>query len=163
VSGRALSAAQAGLSLAGVAVTGYLLAVRWGGGTLYCSTGGCETVQSSSYAEVLGLPVAFAGLLAYLFLGISAFVAAPLVRVAAAAVALAGLAFSAYLLVIQLAVIGEVCQWCVASDVITTLVAAVALLRLREALADVRPPNRPGPRAALPRARSARARRGSPA
>ncbi len=60
-------------------------------------------------------------------------------RVAAAAVALAALAFSAYLLVIQLAVIGEICQWCVASDVITTLVAMAAVLRLREVLADVRP------------------------
>jgi uncharacterized membrane protein len=137
VSGRALSFAQAGLSLAGAAVTGYLLSVRWGGGTLYCSTGGCETVQSSSYAEVLGVPVALTGLLAYLFLAAIALVAAPLARVAAAAVALAALAFSTYLLVIQLAVIGEICQWCVASDAITTLVATVALLRLREVLADV--------------------------
>ena len=139
MSGRSLSVAQAGLSLAGAAVTGYLLSVRWGGGTLYCSTGGCETVQSSSYAEVLGVPVAFAGLLAYLFLAVTAFIGAPLARVATAAVALAALAFSAYLLVIQLAVIGEICQWCVLSDAITTLVATVALLRLREVLADVRP------------------------
>jgi uncharacterized membrane protein len=139
VSGRALSIAQAGLSLAGAAVTGYLLSVRWGGGTLYCSTGGCETVQSSSYAEVVGVPVALAGFLAYLFLAGSAFVAAALACVAAAAVALAALAFSAYLLVIQVAVIGEICQWCVASDVITTLVATVAVLRLREVLVDVRP------------------------
>ena len=139
MSGRALSFAQAGLGLAGAAVTGYLLSVRWGGGALYCSTGGCETVQSSSYAEVLGVPVALTGLLAYLFLAAIAFVAAPLARVAAAAVALAALAFSAYLLVIQLVVIGEICQWCVASDAITTLVAMVALLRLREVLADVRP------------------------
>ena len=136
---RALSAALAGLSLAGVALTGYLLTVRWGDGQLYCSTGGCETVQSSRYAEVLGVPVALAGLLAYLLLGASAFVAAPLARVAAAAVALSALAFSAYLLVIQLVVIEAICQWCVASDALTTLVAAVALLRLREVLADVQP------------------------
>ena len=100
MSGRALSVAQAGLSLAGAAVTGYLLSVRWGGGTLYCSTGGCETVHQSASRSG---------------------------------------GRSAYLLVIQLAVIGEICQWCVASDLITTLVAMVALLRLREVLADVRP------------------------
>ena len=139
MSGRSLSVAQAGLSLAGAAVTAYLLSVRWGEGTLYCSTGGCETVQSSSYAEVLGVPVAFAGLLAYLFLAVTAFIGAPLARVAAAAVALAALAFSAYLLAIQFAVIEAICQWCVVSDAITTLVATVALLRLREVLADVRP------------------------
>ncbi len=131
---RLLSIALGVLCLAGTAVTGYLLSVRWGGGSLYCSTGGCEAVQSSSYADVLGVPVALAGLLGYLLLGVSALVVAPLARAAAAAVALAALAFSAYLLVVQLAVIGEICQWCVANDVIITLVALVALLRLRELL-----------------------------
>jgi uncharacterized membrane protein len=38
--------------------------------------------------------------------------------------------FSGYLLVIQLAVVDAVCDWCLASDAITTAVAALALLRL---------------------------------
>ena len=45
------------------------------GGELVCSTGGCETVQSSSYAEVLGVPVAALGLLG--FLGLLAAALAP--------------------------------------------------------------------------------------
>ena len=36
------------------------------GGALVCSTGGCETVQSSAYAEVLGVPVAALGLIGFL-------------------------------------------------------------------------------------------------
>ena len=148
MSGRLLSVVLAGLCLAGVVVTGYLLSVRWGGGPLYCSTGGCETVQSSSYAQVLGVPVALGGLLAYLLLGASALVGTPIARVVAAAVALAAFAFSAYLLVIQLAVIGEICQWCVANDVIVTLVAAAALLRLRAVLvAQSEPSSSPAERA----------------
>ena len=118
VSDRLCGRRSRGFSLAGVAVTAYLLSVRWGSVQLYCSTGGCETVQSSSYAEILGVPVAAAGLLAYLALGASAFSSAPLVRVGAAALALASVAFSAYLLVVQLVVIDAVCTWCVVSDVL---------------------------------------------
>lgn len=130
MSDRLLRAALAGLGLAGVAVTAYLLSVRWGSVQLYCSTGGCETVQSSSYSELLGVPVAATGLLAYLALAASAFSTAPLVRVGAAALALASVAFSAYLLVVQLVVIDAVCDWCIANDVISSLVALLAVGRL---------------------------------
>lgn len=134
MSDRSLRITLAGLCLAGLAVTGYLLSVRWGGTPLYCTTSGCETVQNSSYAVMLGIPVAAAGFLSYLVLGASALTTHPLALAGAAAFALAGVAFSLYLLVIQLAVIDAVCQWCVVSDVLTALVAGVALLRLRDVL-----------------------------
>jgi len=41
--------------------------------------------------------------------------------------------FSAYLLYIQVAVIDAICQWCLASDLLTTGLALLALLRLRSA------------------------------
>ena len=94
---RALRIALAGLSLAGLAVTGYLLSVRWGGATLYCTTSGCETVQNSSYAVLLGVPVAAAGFLSYLALGASALTTHPLALAGAALFGLAAVAFSAYL------------------------------------------------------------------
>jgi len=37
-------------------------------GALVCGDGGCEVVQLSEYAELLGIPVAFFGMLAYLVL-----------------------------------------------------------------------------------------------
>ena len=129
---RALRIALAGLSLAGLAVTGYLLSVRWGGAPLYCTTSGCETVQNSSYAVLLGIPVAAAGFLSYLALGASALTTHPLALAGAALFGLVAVAFSAYLLVIQMAVIDAVCQWCVVGDVITVLLAAVVLLRFRD-------------------------------
>ena len=45
---------------------GYLLYVRVTDSALACSTGGCETVQRSAYAELLGFPVAGLGLAAFL-------------------------------------------------------------------------------------------------
>lgn len=128
---RSLRAALVALCLAGASVAAYLLSVRWGAAALLCSTGGCETVQSSSYAELLGLPVAALGLVGFVAIGATALAGGQLARALGAALALGALAFSGYLLVIQLAVIDAVCDWCLASDAITTVVAVVALLRLR--------------------------------
>ena len=71
--------------------------------------------------------------MAYATIGVTVLVAAVEARLAGAVLALSGVAFSAYLLIVQLAVIDAVCIWCVANDVIITFVAAAALLRLRAA------------------------------
>jgi uncharacterized membrane protein len=130
VTDRSLRFAVAVLALAGAGLSAYLVWTRWSGVPLLCSTGGCETVQSSSYAEVLGVPVALLGLGAYLLIAATTLVRSAEAAVAGAALALTGVAFSAYLLVVQLVVIEAVCQWCVANDVVVSLVAAAALLRL---------------------------------
>lgn len=132
MNGTAIRAAAIALSLAGIALTGYLLYERSAGGALLCSTGGCETVQGSEYATVLGLPVALLGLTGYLaFLGV--FLArGPLAAAGGLALGLGAVLFSSYLLVIQVAVIDAVCEWCLASDVLVTVLAALALLRARE-------------------------------
>ena len=132
MSDRALRAVVLALSLVGATVAGYILAARLGGSELYCSTGGCETVQSSKYAEVFGIPVAALGLGAYVVVA-GSLLAGAAGRVLAAAVAVAGVVFSAYLLVVQLAVIEAVCSWCLLNDLIATLVAGAVLLRLRYA------------------------------
>jgi uncharacterized membrane protein len=124
-----IRAAIAALAFVGVTITAYLTYVRVTGTTVACSTGGCETVQSSSYSEVLGIPVAVLGVVGYLLVLASALVRGELARTATLALGLAAFGFSGYLLVIQLAVIGAVCEWCVASDVVTTLIATLALLR----------------------------------
>ena len=43
--------------------------------------------------------------------------------------------FSTYLFYVQVALIGDVCDWCLVSDVIVTLIAMLALMRLRLAQA----------------------------
>ena len=126
-----LRAAGAVLATLGAALSVYLLYVRETGTALACATGGCETVQGSRYAEVLGFPVAGLGLVAYVVLLAASLGVGELARMVGAAVALAGVAFGAYLLYIQLQVIGAVCEWCVASDVLMTGLAATMLLRIK--------------------------------
>jgi uncharacterized membrane protein len=130
VSGRTLGLAAAGVAAAGAVVASYLLLVRSGSAELVCRTGGCETVQSSSYAELLGVPVAALGLLAFVTIGVLALLASPLARAAAVSLSLAAVAFSAYLLVVQLTVIGELCDWCLLSDALLTLLTVLVLLRV---------------------------------
>ena len=143
MSERTLRLASAALAAAGAAITGYLLYVRQTGGVLVCSTGGCETVQSSSYAEVLGMPVAGLGLLAFLGLLAAALARGEWARLAHATLALSAFFFSAYLLYIQVSVLEAICQWCLATDLITTAIAALALQRLRIAPARTSTPARP--------------------
>jgi uncharacterized membrane protein len=130
VTERSVRIASAVLASFGAAISAYILYVRETDGSLVCSTGGCETVQSSSYAELLGLPVAALGLAGFVVLLVAALTRGELVRLVNATVALAAFLFAAYLLAVQLVVIDAICQWCVATDVLTTALAALALVRL---------------------------------
>jgi uncharacterized membrane protein len=133
VAERHLRVATAVLALLGAALAGYLVYVRASGGAVACATGGCETVQSSRYAEVFGVPVALVGLIGYLIVLGCAVAAGDLARLAQAMVTLSAFIFSAYLLFVQLHLVGAVCRWCLVSDVLTTALAVVALLRVRPA------------------------------
>ena len=133
MSDRLLRAAAALVALAGIGVAGYLTWARYADASVICvSGGGCETVQSSEYAEIAGLPVALLGLGAYLAILALVLWDAPLARLSAATIALVGFLFSMYLLVVQLFVIDAVCVWCLANDVvIAPALAVVTALRLR--------------------------------
>ena len=76
------------------------------------------------------------GLVGYLAIFATALVAGETARVAGAALALGGLAFSVYLLVVQIVAIGAFCQWCLASDVVMLLLAAATVARLRRPAAS---------------------------
>jgi uncharacterized membrane protein len=123
----------AGLALAGAAVAGYLVYARYTGTQLACTTGGCETVQHSKYAKAAGVPVAVLGLAAYLAVFATTLSARVEAAAIGAAIVLAGLAFGVYLIVIQVAVIDAICQWCLASDAILALLAVASAERLRRA------------------------------
>lgn len=130
MSDRVLRAASAALALAGAAIAAYLLHARLTGATIACPTGGCETVQSSHYATVLGVPVPALALAGFVFLLGAALARSDLARAGGAAVALGALVFGGYLLVVQLAVVGALCAWCLATDGIVTALAGLTVLRL---------------------------------
>jgi uncharacterized membrane protein len=133
VSDRSLRLAAGLVALAGLAVAGYLTWVHFDDAALVCiAGGGCETVQESEYAEIAGIPVALLGLGAYAVLLALVVFDGPNARLAAAMLAFVGLAFSMYLLALQLFVIDAVCAWCLANDaVIAPLLAVLTALRLR--------------------------------
>ena len=122
------------LALLGLGIAAYLTYLRYAGGSPYCIAGGggCEQVQESEYAKLAGIPVAVLGLVAYAALLVTALVPGPVAAAAGAGIALAGVAFSAWLLYAQLALIDAVCQWCVANDVVIALAAVAAVWRLRQ-------------------------------
>jgi len=140
------------LSALGVLVSGYLSVKRFTGGSLVCSRWAqCDVVNNSVYAKIYGIPVAFIGLAGYLvLLGLA--VAAlqtwgpPHRRLLAISfvLALGGLGFSAYLTYIELFVIEAICNWCVASAILITLLAIVGGVNLWRAGGEpLQPPARP--------------------
>ena len=122
------------LAVVGLGIAGYLTYLHFAGGSPYCLAGGgggCEQVQESDYAKVAGVPVAVLGLAAYAALLVTTLVAGPTAAAAGAGIALTGVVFSAWLLYAQLVLIEAVCQWCVSSDVVITMIAMAAVWRLR--------------------------------
>jgi uncharacterized membrane protein len=134
VTERHLRIAVGVLALLGIGVAAYLTYLHYAGGSPYCIAGGsgCERVQDSEYAKLAGVPVAVLGLAAYTALLASALMPGPVAAATGAGIALAGAAFSAWLLYAQLALIDAVCQWCVANDVVIAFAAVAAVWRLRK-------------------------------
>lgn len=132
--------ALAVLALAGVFVALYLLLYKLGMiGALNCSIGSCETVNTSKWATFLGLPVAgwgvgfYLGMFALATLSVQPRYADS--RSMAQALMLfsgTGVIFSAWLTYLELFVIHAVCQWCVVSAVIVTVIFVLAVLDYRE-------------------------------
>lgn len=141
------------LALVGLFVALYLWLHALGfGGPIKCGTGGCDTVQTSPWAVLLGLPVAFYGVVGYGAIFVVALVAlrpaALLERkwnILLVGLATVGVLFTAYLTYLELFVIHAICRWCVGSAVIITALWIVALLSLRS------PATRTDPAASRPR------------
>jgi uncharacterized membrane protein len=132
MSERRLRIAVAALALAGLAVAGYLTWVHYADLDPVCvgGGGGCERVQASDYAELGGVPVALLGLIGYGAILASLLVPGDAGRFAGALLALVGFGFSAWLTYVELFEIDAICQWCVASAVIMTALAALTSLRV---------------------------------
>jgi uncharacterized membrane protein len=134
LSDRAARSVLAVGALVGLAIASYLMIVHYQGGLPVCATSGCEIVQRSRYAELLGVPVALFGALAFGTLLLSAALRKPIAVVCAAGLALVAVLFAGYLVYVQLVVLDAVCMWCFASDALSAVVAVAAWLRVRHTL-----------------------------
>jgi uncharacterized membrane protein len=125
-----LRRAIAAAALIGGAIAAYLTIVHYSHLSPICATGGCEKVQQSRYAEAAGIPVAVLGLVAYATVLVTACIRGLTAAVVGATIALAGVAFSGYLLWAQLARIHAICQWCVGNDIVIAVVAVLCVARV---------------------------------
>ena|SRR5690349_10849657 len=140
------------LSLLGLLESLYLWLWKLGiVGQMVCGSGACETVQLSSYGEILGMPVAFFGVCGYLGLLIVSLAGLQPrwmhSRGPSQLLALlsgAGVAFTAYLTYLEAFVIHAWCRWCLASATLISSIFLVSLLSLRIS------PSTPAPRTHRP-------------
>ncbi len=122
------------VAVAGLAIATYLTVVHYAGGDPVCAIAhGCATVQKSSYAEFAGIPVALLGLLGYVAILGSLVKDTETTRSITALLAIAGLAFSAWLTYVEIWELNAICIWCVGSAICMTLLAGLATTRLLRA------------------------------
>ncbi len=116
----------------GIGVATYITIADSGGGSPVCLAGGggCETVANSSYSHIAGVNVAIFGIVGYVLLLASAFWANDAARFGGFAVALGGFGFSVYLTYLEIFKIEAICQWCVASAVLMTILFLLNATRL---------------------------------
>jgi uncharacterized membrane protein len=131
--------AIAALAASGVAISFYLLTIHWGWWQAVCFLEGskCEAVNLSRYSELLGIPVALLGALAYLaIIAASVMIARKMyvdqARIGLFFIAAIGVAFSAYLTSIEAFVLHQYCEWCVLSAILVTAIAILSALELRQ-------------------------------
>ena len=123
----------AALSYAGFVVSAYLTIVHYRGYVSPCYVvQGCETVQTSEYSVILGVPVALAGavffgLLFYLSVGLLRSSAAMLVRVFKVLAFLGALAIIP-LFLLQAIVLDAFCTYCIATEVLMLAIWVISFL-----------------------------------
>jgi uncharacterized membrane protein len=120
----------AAAAVTGAAIAAYLTYVHYAHIAPVCTTGGCEKVQRSSYAELAGVPVALLGLIAYVAIFATSAVRGVAAAFAGALLGLVGVAFSGYLLWAQLGPIGAICQWCLGNDLVISVVSVLCVARM---------------------------------
>ena len=115
----------------------YLSAVKLMNTEVYCAgSANCETVNSSRYSEIAGIPIAFLGAAAYLAILAILFLErqggfwkenSPLIIFG---ITLAGTLYSVYLTYIEIAVLRAICPYCVISAIAQVVLLVLAVLRL---------------------------------
>lgn len=116
----------------GIGVAAYIAIAESGGGAPACLAGGggCETVAKSSYSEVAGVNIAIFGVIGYAAIFLTAFFANDVARFAGFAMTLGGFGYSIFLTYLEIFKIEAICQWCVSSAVLMTILFGLNAIRL---------------------------------
>lgn len=116
----------------GLGVATYIAIEAAGGDAPACLAGGsgCQTVANSSYSHLFGVNIAVFGLIGYALLLAAALSRGDVARMAGFGLALAGFGYSVFLTYLELFKIEAICQWCVASAVLMTLLFGLNAARM---------------------------------
>ena len=120
------------LTAIGICLAGYLTYLHYSGTTPPCSIKGnpCSQVQKSQYSLLVGVPVALIGLLGYIaILGSLLAPESECARFVTTALSVGGFGFSAYLTYRELFTLHKICEWCVSSAVLVTVIMCLAIWR----------------------------------
>lgn len=120
------------LALVGLAVATYVFTAHSLGYRLFCPFAtGCDTVQASPYAVLLGLPVSLLGMAGFATYVVLAFVglwsegATMWPLWALLALSLVEVTFTLYMGYLQVSVIRAICSWCMLSAGLTLALAGL--------------------------------------
>jgi uncharacterized membrane protein len=120
------------ITVIGMGWASYLTYVHYSGEAPFCSIKGnpCEQVQTSVYSELAGVPVALIGAIGYLLI-LATLLASDgeTGRFATAALTLGGFGFSLYLTYREVFSLHKICEDCVASAVIMTILGCLSVWR----------------------------------
>lgn len=157
MSARALRTTLIVIAAIGLCLAGYLTYLHYSGTTPPCSIKGnpCSQVQKSRYSELVGVPVALIGLIGYIaILGSLLAPEGERARFVTTALTIGGFGFSAYLTYRELFTLHKICEWCVSSAVLMTVMVCLSVWRfLRgdvDARAQAKAPAGTGPEPATP-------------
>ena len=119
----------------------YLAWLKFANATAACGNiGDCESVNSSPYAEVAGIPIALFGAGAYLLMLILLIIEPRYEFWRANAslgifgISLAGVLYSAYLTYVEIAILHAICPFCVLSAII---LVALLTMSIKKILVDI--------------------------
>lgn len=114
----------------GIALATYLTIIHYSGAAPICATDSCEIVQHSTYSKLAGVPVSLIGLIGYVLIFLS--LVAPEreeTRLATLLLTTVGFGFSLYLTGRELFSIELICEECVTSAALMTILEICAVWR----------------------------------
>jgi uncharacterized membrane protein len=131
------------LAVLGLLDSIYLAWVKYTGAYALCGPiGNCESVNSSQYSEIFGIPIALLGAGAYavmivlLLLENRGQVWAEFVPMIVFGMSLIGVLFSIYLTYIEVVILKAICPYCVISAIILVVLLILSGIRLSISLGE---------------------------